>query len=444
MFARFYGRVLLAMALAGVLIQVLVVPRLQPRMAQAVLQQNGPSLTRVAADLAEARARGEDLGAAVTRASARYPLGLHLVARADEPLDPASLARLDRGEVVARNDRRRGTMLAAIPRPGPGPGPGPGSGSDWLVATGPIADIRPLAEGRGIMALGLILLAMWLGVYLSARPMARRLSAVAQVADRFGRGDRSARAEPGARDELGSLAREFNAMAERVERLIASREELLRMISHELRTPMQRIHFTLEKVREATDAAARDHTLQRAEVDLQEIDDLIDELLTYTRLEHVAPASGAVPLGPLLAELRASFEDRDPGAELVVPEVDGVDGMAVRGEARLLRRALSNLIANGLRHARSRVEVVAAAAGELVCIDVDDDGPGVPEAHREQVFEPFFRLDEAPGRGFGLGLAIVRRIAERSGGRIEALRSGLGGARFRLSLRQHHPDHAAR
>ncbi|HEX4422127.1 MAG TPA: ATP-binding protein [Kofleriaceae bacterium] len=425
MFARFYVMVLLSLLLAGVLIQALVMPGVGARVGQGLRTQGSPSVLRIARDLGEANARGEDLDAAVAHAAARHTLPLALIARAGLTLDAAALARLDGGVVVERGERRRVTLLAGIP------------GTDRLLAAGPIPGGPPFSEGHGLAALGLILLAVWLGVFLIARPMARRLAGVASAADRFGRGDLAARADPSARDELGGLAREFNGMAVRIERLIASQEELLRMISHELRTPLQRMHFTLEKVRESSDAVERDRALQRTEVDLQECDDLIDELLTYTRLEHVAPMSDAVSLGPLVADLCASFEDRGPGAELVAEAA--TSALVVRGEARLLRRALSNLIANALRHARSRVEVSAAATGELVCIDVDDDGPGVPDAQRERVFEPFFRLDEAAGRSVGLGLAIVRRIADRSSGRVDLLRSDLGGARFRLSLRLEKP-----
>jgi signal transduction histidine kinase len=113
--------------------------------------------------------------------------------------------------------------------------------------------------------------------------------------------------------------------------------------------------------------------------------------------------------------------------------------VAVEIDARLFRRAISNLIVNALRHAHSRVEVSLERKEQVLCIHVDDDGPGIPVADRERIFEPFQRLDDERtrnGRGSGLGLAIVRRIAEVHGGHISVLTSGLGGARFQFSLPQ--------
>ena len=139
--------------------------------------------------------------------------------------------------------------------------------------------------------------------------------------------------------------------------------------------------------------------------------------------ETLTPPAGAVKLA-----LRGS--------------VDGT--LDVPGERRLVRRALSNLISNALRHARSHVEVAVRRDGGQIHIEVDDDGPGVPPSDREHIFEPFWRRedgrDDAPARGFGLGLAIVRRIALRSGGRVEVSTAPtLGGARFQLSLAQWKP-----
>jgi signal transduction histidine kinase len=226
-------------------------------------------------------------------------------------------------------------------------------------------------------------------------------------------------------------------MAGEIQNLVTAQEELLRMTSHELRTPIQRLHFGLEHLRSAHGPAREEEALDRMEADLTELDELIEELLTYVRLkDSAAPARERVEVFPVLEELCDTSSRMSAGVTLAGPR-STESPLAVAVEARLLRRAISNLIVNALRHARSRVEVSLTREGSRVHVHVDDDGPGIPQADRERIFEPFQRLDDERTRrskGSGLGLAIVRRIAETHGGDISALTSELGGARFQLSL----------
>lgn len=226
-------------------------------------------------------------------------------------------------------------------------------------------------------------------------------------------------------------------MAEELQRLIADREELLYMTSHELRTPIQRMHFGLERAREARQPGERERALDRMDRDISELDQLIEELLTYVRLKERRALPGApVDVRGVIEELCETMSDTPAGRALVAPD-PSESPLTVTVEARLIRRATSNLIVNALRYARSRVEVTVRREGQSIFIHVDDDGPGIPAAHRARVFEPFHRLDDErtqESHGFGLGLAIVRRIAEVHGGSVAALASELGGARLRLSF----------
>lgn len=285
----------------------------------------------------------------------------------------------------------------------------------------------------------LLLAGLLAGLYVSLRPIRHRLRRLVAASDRLGSGDLSARAAEGTQDVIGILARSFNRMAEQLQRLVSAQHEILRVVSHELRTPLQRLHFSIEQARDTPDLAARDKALERMELDLAELEHLIDEILTYSRLEEgIAIEQRRVDVGAVLVELCETLAP-PPGTKTLSLRGAVAAELDVPGERRLVRRALANLISNALRHARSCVEVAVYRDAGLIYVEVDDDGPGVPVGDRERIFEPFWRRedghDDAPARGFGLGLAIVRRIALRGGGRVEvATAPALGGARFVLAL----------
>ena len=306
------------------------------------------------------------------------------------------------------------------------------------------AHLQRLFGSQGALRQGpllptLLMAGLLVGLYLSLRPIRQRLRRLAATSDRLGSGDLAARADEGNKDVIGVLARSFNQMAAQLQRLVSAQQEILRVVSHELRTPLQRLHFLIEQVRDTHDEAARAKALERMECDLAELDHLIDELLTYSRLEDgSAIEQRRVDAGAIVLEL---CETLAPPAGTVKLLLRGsIEGpLDVPGERRLVRRALSNLISNALRHARSRVEVAVQRKAGHICIQVEDDGPGVPLANRERIFEPFWcqqaGREEARAPGFGLGLAIVRRIALRGGGDVEVFTSQpLGGAGFQLRL----------
>ena len=306
------------------------------------------------------------------------------------------------------------------------------------------AHLQRLFGSQGALRQGpllptLLMAGLLVGLYLSLRPIRQRLRRLAATSDRLGSGDLAARADESNKDVIGVLARSFNQMAAQLQRLVSAQQEILRVVSHELRTPLQRLHFLIEQVRDTHDEAARAKALERMECDLAELDHLIDELLTYSRLEDgSAIEQRRVDAGAIVLEL---CETLAPPAGTVKLLLRGsIEGpLDVPGERRLVRRALSNLISNALRHARSRVEVAVQRKAGHICIQVEDDGPGVPLANRERSFEPFWcqqaGREEARAPGFGLGLAIVRRIALRGGGDVEVFTSQpLGGAGFQLRL----------
>lgn len=325
-------------------------------------------------------------------------------------------------------------LTVALPRPGrpPGapPGPPPGRMAGWLLTPAGFAWL-----------IGLVAIAVALGAYPIVRRLTQRLEALQRGVERWGAGDLSVRLPVQGRDEVAFLANRFNAAAERVEALLASHKALLANASHELRSPLARIRLGVELLGHEGPTPA-----QRAEIarNLAELDQLIDEILLASRLDH-APTDDPGALGPLepvdLVGLAAE-ECARTGADLVV---DGEPlALEVTGEGRLLRRVLRNLLENARRHGRGGTQPGDAAAvvctlarrADAVTVTVDDRGPGVPVGQRERVFEPFYRLPGASERdgGVGLGLALVRGIVTRHGGTVHVTDRPGGGARFEVRL----------
>lgn len=293
----------------------------------------------------------------------------------------------------------------------------------WIIARGDRP--RRLAP-RFLAATALLAIATGIVAYPLARRLTRRLETLKSHVDGFGEGRLALRVPVEGHDEIARLALAFNATADRIERLVADKTRLLANTSHELRTPLARVRAALELLRDGP----RPELLGRAERDLQELDLLIGELLVVSRLD--APERTLEREAVDCLALAAEEAARVPGVE-----VRGIARTAL-GDPRLLRRAVRNLIENALRHGEAPIEVEVgdSPAPGFVQIAVSDRGPGVPEAERERIFEPFYRPPgSASARGgIGLGLALVRQIAEHHGGRVRCAPREGPGTRFLLEL----------
>jgi len=282
------------------------------------------------------------------------------------------------------------------------------------------------------LALALVvgLIAFWL-----LRPAWRDLRALRRTADALVNG-RFDTPMPVLRSKVfAPLAESQRAMLARLAAALAAQRELTGAVSHELRTPLARLRFAIDALAAEPDAAARDAAAADCERDLDELEALIDASLTFARLDSGALQASPQPgdLGTLLRaeiqRMQTLLEGRALTLEVNLPG-------AVRFDARLLPYAVRNGLRNAARHAREAIALHAwqDAQGE-VCVAIDDDGPGVPEAQREAVFQPFRRLDgerERRSQGFGLGLAIVRRVALAHGGQALMQQAPSGGARLLL------------
>jgi two-component system, OmpR family, sensor kinase len=318
---------------------------------------------------------------------------------------------------VEMNDGK--TIVVQLPPRPRAPGEGP-PGRPW--ARGP--------EGL-LWLLGLVALAVAIGIYPIIRRLTQRLEDLRAGVERWGEGDLSARIEERGTDELAFLAQRFNHSAERVEALLKSHKSLLANASHELRSPLARIRMGLELMEPGNSAASHEEIRRN----IGELDQLIDEILLASRLDAKESDVGtfeSVDLTGLAAE-----ECARAGAELV-PAADGKP-LVVQGVSKLLRRVVRNLLENARRYSNGPVTVELVREGADAVVRVRDRGPGVPPAERERIFEPFYRLAGASERhgGVGLGLSLVRSITQRHRGSVSCESQEGGGACFVLRLPCH-------
>jgi two-component system, OmpR family, sensor kinase len=292
---------------------------------------------------------------------------------------------------------------------------------------------RSWVRGPGglLWMLVIVALAVAIGSYPIIRRLTQRLDDLRLGVERWGEGDLSARIKETGSDELAFLAQRFNHAAERVETLLKSHKSLLANASHELRSPLARIRMGLELIGPEASPSFQDEIRRN----IAELDQLIDEILLASRLDAKETDMGTVESVDLTG--LAAEECARADAELV-PSGDGRT-VVVDGVAKLLRRAIRNLLENAKRYSDGPVTVELSREGGDAVMRVRDRGPGVPPAERERIFEPFYRLPGASERfgGVGLGLALVRSIMQRHRGSVLCEDQPGGGACFVLRLPCH-------
>jgi signal transduction histidine kinase len=333
-----------------------------------------------------------------------------------------------------------GAPIAAVGRALPPWEPSQTS-SGWLGGHPPVFALK-LPDNRWLLGqhirqphrapLGLIaaLIFIALAVGISAYPIVRRLTArlerLQSSVEALGAGQLSTRVAVEGHDEVARLAASFNRSAERIEALVEAQKSLLANASHELRSPLARIRMAVELMRTGAQPDMRDELTRN----IAELDQLIDEILLASRLDastDIVQSEQAIDLTALLAEECARVN-----AQLTAQQI------SLRGDSKLLRRMVRNLLENARRYGGGtpiEVSLTAGSAHELQ-LDVCDGGPGVPVAELENIFAPFYRLPGALERdgGVGLGLSLVRQIARKHGGDVVCLPHRGSGTCFRVSL----------
>jgi len=323
------------------------------------------------------------------------------------------------------------SVRAGVPDYGPPPGVRLGSPDDG-PPFGPYAPFVPFIppawqQGLGLFVVLVILfIAVSAGAYPVVRRLTRRLESLKHGVEQFGAGQLNYRVAVTGRDEVAAVASSFNVAAARVEALVHSHQSLLANASHELRSPLARMKMAVSMLEDAS-PAQRDKLKQEIDTNVAELDALVEEVLLASRLDAtpVVERHEPVELLAMAAEEAARVDAAVAGTPTTV-----------LGEDRLLRRALRNLLENARRYGGNEVEVSVESHADRAVVRVSDRGPGVPEAMRERIFESFFRL---PGHaeqagGVGLGLSLVKQIAQRHGGSVRCEGREGGGSCFVLSV----------
>ena len=298
-------------------------------------------------------------------------------------------------------------------------------GRYWLLSVGPVEE-----HGRQFLSYYFVVIGVSAVLcLLAAVGVVLPIRRLANVMHRFGGGELAARSRWRRRDELGTLGRSFDAMADRLERLLVGERRLLQDVSHELRSPLARLTMAVKLARTSSEPRT---ALDRVDRHLDRLTSLTAEIVEMVRIEGDPQAQRweAVDLGELVAEVVADCHAEAEPRACEVRIGGHVDG-SVTCDRELIRRALENLLRNAMRFSPqgSRVEVELRDAPAWVSLTVRDYGPGVPEAALERIFEPFFRVDESRDSdrgGVGLGLSIARRAVILHGGKVTARNAGPG------------------
>jgi signal transduction histidine kinase len=307
------------------------------------------------------------------------------------------------------------------------------------------------SPSRWLFIPGVVLLVLALVSFPMARQVTRPVERITRAARALGRGDLAVRTGVRhRRDELGELARTFDEMAARLERMVASEKELLANVSHELRTPLARIRVALEIAEDEDDPEAARRHLAGIGGDLAELEQLIDQVLMTARLDLASSTDGTFPMEPTPLDINglversvARFRRLHPSHQL---DVDLPAALPlVEGDGKLLHRVLDNLLDNASKYAPAdkgpvELSVSLDAPEGAISIAVADRGIGVSDDDLPMLFEPFFRSDRSRERGtggVGLGLALSRRIVDAHHGTIGAqIRPG-GGLQVAFAIPLH-------
>lgn len=304
----------------------------------------------------------------------------------------------------------------------------------WLEAAPRRALIDPWAQ-RVMLVMAAALVAVTPLAWWFARRIAAPITAFARAAERLGRDPDAPPLSVRGSTEVTAAAAAFNLMQERLKRYVSNRTTMIAAIAHDLRTPLTRLRFRIE--------AAPDELKPKLAADLDEMEAMISATLAFVQDATRTGERTKLEVSSLVETVMD--EAAETGADAAVEHAERA---VVDGDPIALKRLVANLVDNALKFGSSARGRVFAEAGMAV-VEVDDDGPGVPEGDIERAFEPFQRLEGSRSRetgGAGLGLAVVRAIARGHGGEVTLLNRAEGGLRARvtlpLAMRTTHPTAA--
>jgi len=407
---------------SGLLLQA-TLQRLHEQPVQAAAQLLGSKLQAHPAE--ERSSRLEQY-----RTSFTYPV--QLTSNLPAGLDPLPRQRLAKGEPILLYKESPSRLISYIDL-----------GENQWLKVGPLDffDPYPFPLLGGILLTSLLVLGISIWWFLHG--LGNRLRSLERVSSQLAAGNLKARVSEQEKDFIGKLASAFNHMADQIQRLLRTQQEMIHAVSHELRTPVARIRFGLQMIEDLSESKQPHQQLVRQvqgiDKDIDELDTLIDEILTYARLgqEKLQLQFVEQEVVGLLEDVINGFQRVNPDMTLRL-DIDNPGNFSADAdlEGRYFQRAIQNLIGNAVRYAKSQILITCHLEVDNLRVDVEDDGPGIPEEDWQRVFMPFSRLDDSRTRssgGYGLGLSIVQRIIYWHRGSALVDRSpSLQGARFSL------------
>ena len=332
--------------------------------------------------------------------------------------------RLAAGDDVVFHYERQGGMLKTAL-----------AGTSDVLSFGPLPQFASPSQLELLIGLIVVLAVTAVAIALLLRPVAQQFRLIERTAMQLAAGDFTARVDERKVPSTRDLAQAFNYMAGRTETMLRTQRELLQAVSHELRTPLARIQFATDLIRTSKTDTERESRLTSVEDAIEELDALVGELLQYVRIETSEPQFplADVELLPMLQSVIRKNSVLYPDKHFEISDALQRKQPTILADRFGLERALGNLLNNAGQQAASKILIDAEQFSDRIDLIIDDDGPGIAEADRERVFEPFVRLSQS-GTGTGLGLAIVRRIATLHGGKVYASVNAFGGCRMQMSM----------
>ena len=279
-----------------------------------------------------------------------------------------------------------------------------------------------------------ILLCVFIWLY----PLIKRLRLLRSTAKNFGEGDFSERIHIASTSYIVDIENEFNRMAEKIETLVEDNKLLSNAVSHDLRTPLARLRFGIEALSETNKPETKEKYIQHLSQDIKEMENLVSVLLDYARLDQKMINVERLPLNlnTLIEGCVRNITSSDSSAVSI--DVSGLSKIQIiiDGNESYLSMLINNLLSNAQRYAVTQVQITTQQTAKNVFICVSDDGPGIAEEKRENIFKPFTRGENHSEQvGYGMGLAIVARVAAWHGAQVAISQSDeLGGAQFTVTF----------
>jgi signal transduction histidine kinase len=309
--------------------------------------------------------------------------------------------------------------------------------TDYIISLGPLANKNDTTYIDDIIIVIYYLLVA-AALFLWLWPLSQDLHVLRKAAINFGEENFKTRVKLRKKSSIAPVADAFNFMTHRIEDLVVAHKDLTHAVSHELKTPLARFKFSLEIINSHDDAAERYKYIQAMKEDVRELDDLIEEMLRYAKLSanNLKLDLEKIHAKKWMQSIISQYDQENIKIHFQFLTASSEAEKEMIIDPYLMSRAVNNLIRNGLRYAKSQLKISLELINHQVKLRIDDDGLGIPEQYLEQIFQPFTRLDASRDRqsgGYGLGLAITRKIVEQHGGYIVADKSALGGAGFQLN-----------